>query len=93
MQLILALLPLAEELVFNIGGQIVKIATKDLNTPEAVTKALADAKASGFPQLSFVVPAVPAAPVAAPLAAAPTVDLWAGEVEPAVPAAADQVQQ
>jgi hypothetical protein len=53
LQLILALLPVAEELVFNIGGNIVKIATTNLNTSEDVEKALADAKAAGFPQLSF----------------------------------------
>ena len=68
MQLILALLPLAEKLVFTIGGQLVQIATADLNSPEAVEAALAAAKAAGFPQLSFVAPppvaAVPALPVA-----------------------------
>ena len=69
MQLIVALLPLAENLIFTIGGQMVKIATSNLTTPEAVAQALADAKASGFPQLTFVVPAVPAIPVAAPVAA------------------------
>jgi len=56
MQLILALLPMAENLIFNIGGQMVKIATSDLNSQEAVTKALDDAKAAGFPVLSFVTP-------------------------------------
>ena len=75
MQLIIALLPLAENLIFTIGGQMVQIATSDLTTPAAVEQALADAKSAGFPQLSFIVPAAlpliasaPLAPVAAPLA-------------------------
>ena len=62
LQLILALIPLAENLLFTIGGQTIKIITLDLNTPEAVAAALADAKAEGFPQLSFI----PVAPLIAP---------------------------
>jgi len=53
LQLILALLPLAEELVFNVGGKLISIATADLDSPEAVAKALETAKSEGFPQLSF----------------------------------------
>jgi hypothetical protein len=62
-QLIIALLPMAENLVFNIGGQMVKIATSHLDSPESVAQALDAAKAAGFPQLSFVTPAAPGGPV------------------------------
>ena len=80
MQLILALIPIAEELIFNVGGQMVKIATADLNTPEEVQQALADAKTEGFPQLSFLpinpaASAESAAPVQAEVTAAPDAPL------------------
>ena len=54
MQLIIALLPLAERLVFDIGGKLIEINTKDLTDPVQITKALDAAKAEGFPQLKFV---------------------------------------
>jgi hypothetical protein len=75
MQLIIALLPAAEDIVFNIGGQLVKIATSDLNTPEAVAKALEDAKSEGFPQLTFV-PAI--------ATVTPAVETPAPAAEPAI---------
>lgn len=53
-QLILALLPLAGRLVFDIGGKLVEINTSDLTDPAAIEKALDAAKAEGFPQLRFV---------------------------------------
>ncbi len=53
-QLIIALLPLAERLVFDIGGKLVQINTKDLTDPAEIVKALEAAKAEGFPQLTFV---------------------------------------
>jgi hypothetical protein len=77
MQLILALLPVAEHIIFSIGGQLVKIAVADLNTPEAIASALETAKTAGFPQLSFM-------PVAAPAASLTP-------VAPAAPAGAEQV--
>ncbi|HEX9080236.1 MAG TPA: hypothetical protein VF795_11645 [Desulfuromonadaceae bacterium] len=59
-QLIVALLPIAERLVFDIGGKLVEISTKDLTDPAEIEKALEAAKAEGFPQLRFV-SAAPAA--------------------------------
>ncbi len=53
-QLILALLPLAERLVFDIGGKLIEINTKDLTDPVQITKAIEAAKAEGFPELKFV---------------------------------------
>lgn len=53
-QLILALLPLAERLVFDIGGKLVEINTSDLTDPAEIIKALDAAKTEGFPQLKFI---------------------------------------
>jgi hypothetical protein len=54
LQLIIALLPIAERLVFDVGGKLIEINTKDLTDPVAIAKALDAAKAEGFPQLKFV---------------------------------------
>ena len=73
MQLIISLLPVAENIIFTVGGKLIQIATSDLNTPTAVEQALADAKSAGFPQLTFLalpVPVVAPAPVLAPTVAA-----------------------
>lgn len=52
-QLIVALLPIAEKLVFEIGGKLIELNTSDLTDPQAILGALADAKAEGFPVLTF----------------------------------------
>ena len=52
-QLIIALLPLAEKLVFQIGGKLIELNTADLTKSEDIVKAFDLAKAEGFPQLTF----------------------------------------
>ena len=52
-QLIIALLPLAEKLVFQIGGKIVELNTAELTDPAVIVTAFEDAKKAGFPALSF----------------------------------------
>jgi type II secretory pathway component PulC len=53
-QLIILGLVLAEKVVFQIGGKLVEINTSDMTDPEAIQKALAAARAEGFPELKFV---------------------------------------
>lgn len=53
LQLILALLPVAERLVFDVGGKMIEISTADLTDPEQVKRAIEEAGAAGFPQLRF----------------------------------------
>lgn len=53
-QLIIALLPLAERLVFDVGGKLIEINTKDLTDPAEIQKALTAANTEGFPQLKFI---------------------------------------
>lgn len=53
-QLILALLPVAQKLVFDIGGKLIEINTADLTDPAQIAKAIEAATAEGFPQLRFV---------------------------------------
>jgi hypothetical protein len=52
-QMIIALLPLAEKLIFTIGGKIIELNTTDLTSSEEVIKAFEAAKAEGFPVLTF----------------------------------------
>jgi len=52
-QLIIALLPLAEKLVFQIGTKIVEINTADLTKTEDVVAAFDAARKEGFPKLTF----------------------------------------
>lgn len=52
-QIIIAMIPVADKLIFSVGGKLIEIATTDMNTPESVNKALAAAREEGFPQLSF----------------------------------------
>jgi type II secretory pathway component PulC len=52
-QLIIALLPLAEKLVFQIGGKLVELNTSDLTKSEDIVAAFDMAKKEGFPQLTF----------------------------------------
>lgn len=54
LQLILALLPLAKRLVFDIGGKLIEINTADLTDPAQIAKALEAAQAEGFPHLKFI---------------------------------------
>jgi len=54
LQLILAFLPLAEKLVFSIGGKMIEVNTADLTDPAEIKKALTAANAEGFPQLKFI---------------------------------------
>ena len=53
MQLIIALLPLAEKLVFQIGGKLIELNTADLTKTEDIVKAFETAKTEGFPVLTF----------------------------------------
>lgn len=52
-QLIIALLPLAEKLVFQVGGRLIELNTADLTKTEDIVKAFDLAKAEGFPVLTF----------------------------------------
>ncbi|MFH1027691.1 MAG: hypothetical protein V1791_06790 [Pseudomonadota bacterium] len=54
LQLILALLPVATRLIFEVGGKLVEINTSELNDPAKIQEALAAAQSEGFPQLKFV---------------------------------------
>lgn len=54
LQLILALLPVASKLIFEIGGRFVEINTAKLEDPAKIREALEAAKAEGFPELKFV---------------------------------------
>lgn len=57
LQLIIALLPVAEKIVFTIGGQLVALNTSTLTDPAAIKSALLQATSDGFPQLEFKTPA------------------------------------
>ena len=52
-QLIIALLPLAEKLVFQVGGKLIELNTADMTKTEDIVKAFDLAKAEGFPVLTF----------------------------------------
>lgn len=51
--LIIALLPAATEILFNIGGKIIKLNTENLTDQETIIKAFDAAKAEGWPVLTF----------------------------------------
>lgn len=53
-QLILALIPLAEKLVFNIGGALVSLDTSEIKTKEDVIKLLEESKSQSWPELTFI---------------------------------------
>jgi hypothetical protein len=54
-QMILVLIPLAEKLIFSIGGKLVELNTKDL-TKEDMLAALAASRSDDWPDLKFVSP-------------------------------------
>jgi len=54
-QLILALLPMAEKLVFSIGGQLMELDTKNL-TREDLVAALENSRSETWPELKFISP-------------------------------------
>ncbi len=51
--LIAALLPAAETVMFKIGEQIVSLNTANMTDPKAIQDALQKASAEGFPVLQF----------------------------------------
>jgi hypothetical protein len=53
-KLILALLPVATRLIFEVGGKLIEINTSELNDPAKIQEALTAAQTEGFPQLKFV---------------------------------------
>jgi len=53
-QLIIALLPVAERIVLDLGGKLVELNTKDLTDPAEIRALLEKARAEGFPELKFV---------------------------------------
>lgn len=53
-RLILALLPVASRLIFDVGGKLIEINTAELSDPTKIRAALESARAEGFPQLRFV---------------------------------------
>lgn len=50
--LILALLPVAEKLIFSVGGRLIELSTADL-TREELVAALEKSKGESWPQLAF----------------------------------------
>lgn len=52
--LIIALLPLAEKLVVEIGGKLVEINTSNLTDTATIISSIEAAKSEGFPELKFV---------------------------------------
>ncbi len=50
--LILALLPVAEKLIFEVGGRLIELSTADL-TREQLVAALDKSKSQSWPQLEF----------------------------------------
>jgi len=50
--LILALLPVAEKLIFEVGGRLIELSTADL-TREQLIAALEKSKSQSWPQLEF----------------------------------------
>lgn len=52
-QLIIALLPVAEKLIFQVGGKLVELNTADLTKSEDIVAAFEAAKTEGFPVLTF----------------------------------------
>ncbi|MRR33170.1 hypothetical protein EG829_00520 [bacterium] len=54
LRLILALLPVASKLIFEVGGRFIEINTSKLEDPAKIREALEAAKAEGFPELRFV---------------------------------------
>jgi hypothetical protein len=50
--LILALLPVAEKLIFEVGDRLIELSTADL-TREELLAALENSKAGNWPQLEF----------------------------------------
>jgi hypothetical protein len=57
-KLILTLLPLAENLIFNIGGKLIELNTEEL-TREDMLKALSESRSDNWPDLKFVSAAKP----------------------------------
>jgi hypothetical protein len=53
-ELILALIPVAERVVFDLGGKLVEICTRDLTDPAEVRSAIEAAREEGFPELKFI---------------------------------------
>lgn len=52
-QLIIALLPVAEKLIFSVGGKLIELNTSDLTKTEDIIAAFEAAKTEGFPVLTF----------------------------------------
>jgi hypothetical protein len=55
-QLIIAFLPVAEDIAFNIGGKIIKINTATLTDQASIVAAFKAAADEGFPVLTFGLP-------------------------------------
>lgn len=53
--LILGLLPVAEKLVFEVGGKLIELNTENL-TAEDLKKAIEESKSDTWPQLQFASP-------------------------------------
>ena len=54
-QLILSLIPVAEKLIFQVGGQMMELDTANI-TAEDMVKAIEESKSSNWPKLQFVSP-------------------------------------
>ena len=50
---ILTLLPLAEKIVFSIGGRLVALNTKKITSSDDVIKMLEESKSAGWPEFTF----------------------------------------
>ena len=54
LQLILAMLPLAEKLVFTIGEKVIEMDTTKIESQEQLLAMLEDMKNDPFPELKFI---------------------------------------
>ena len=54
-QLILSLIPVAEKLIFQVGGQMMELDTANI-TAEDMVKAIEESKSANWPKLQFVSP-------------------------------------
>jgi hypothetical protein len=53
LQLIIALLPLADKLIFDLGGKLIELSTQNIK-PEDIVKMLEDSKSESWPKLKFL---------------------------------------
>jgi len=53
-QLIIALLPLAERLIFDLGGKLIELNTKDITSTDELIRTIEESKSHTWPKLKFI---------------------------------------